>query len=106
MTKTVFFHALLALLLLGTMHAAEVRDPLPVPDLPGYKTLKGDFHIHTVFSDLYVFAGFSGYGRHERSVAMIGKDLFKEKDLLLMWKVLLGLSGYTAWECVGLPEEV
>ena len=50
-TKTVFFHALLALLLLGTMHAAEVRDPLPVPDLPGYKTLKGDFHIHTVFSD-------------------------------------------------------
>ncbi len=58
-TKTVFFHALSALLLLGAMHAvaglrpgwAEVRDPLPVPDLPGYKTLKGDFHIHTVFSD-------------------------------------------------------
>ncbi len=28
-----------------------MRAPLPVPDLPGYKTLKGDFHIHTVFSD-------------------------------------------------------
>jgi len=30
---------------------AQVRDPLPVPDLPGYVTLKCDFHIHTVFSD-------------------------------------------------------
>ncbi|MEW5978566.1 MAG: hypothetical protein AB1898_22445 [Acidobacteriota bacterium] len=28
-----------------------VRDPLPVPDIPGYRTLKGDFHTHTVFSD-------------------------------------------------------
>jgi histidinol phosphatase-like PHP family hydrolase len=24
---------------------------MPVPDLPGYKTLKADFHLHTVFSD-------------------------------------------------------
>ena len=31
--------------------AAQARDPLPVPDLPGYKTLKADFHTHTVFSD-------------------------------------------------------
>ncbi len=31
--------------------AAQERDPLPVPDLPGLKTLKGDFHLHTVFSD-------------------------------------------------------
>ncbi|MGE5645434.1 MAG: PHP domain-containing protein [Acidobacteriota bacterium] len=30
---------------------AQTRDPLPVPDLPGYKTLKADFHMHTVFSD-------------------------------------------------------
>ena len=30
---------------------AQERDPLPVPDLPGWKTLKGDFHLHTVFSD-------------------------------------------------------
>jgi hypothetical protein len=30
---------------------AQQRDPLPVPDLPGFKTLKGDFHLHTVFSD-------------------------------------------------------
>lgn len=29
----------------------ETRDPLPVPDVPGYRTLKGDFHLHTVFSD-------------------------------------------------------
>ena len=31
--------------------APAVRDPLPVPDLPGFRTLKGDFHLHTVFSD-------------------------------------------------------
>jgi hypothetical protein len=30
---------------------AQERDPLPVPDLPGFRTLKGDFHLHTVFSD-------------------------------------------------------
>jgi 3',5'-nucleoside bisphosphate phosphatase len=30
---------------------APVRKSLPVPDLPGYRTLKGDFHLHTVFSD-------------------------------------------------------
>jgi 3',5'-nucleoside bisphosphate phosphatase len=28
-----------------------VRYELRVPDLPGFKTLKGDFHLHTVFSD-------------------------------------------------------
>ena len=30
---------------------APVRHLLPVPDLPGLKTLKADFHLHTVFSD-------------------------------------------------------
>jgi hypothetical protein len=30
---------------------AQEQDPLPVPDLPGFLTLKGDFHLHTVFSD-------------------------------------------------------
>ncbi|MCL4853606.1 MAG: hypothetical protein KJZ78_19805 [Bryobacteraceae bacterium] len=29
----------------------QVRTTLPVPDVPGYHTLKCDFHIHTVFSD-------------------------------------------------------
>jgi len=39
------------LLVLAALAAAQVRDPLPVPDLPGYKTLKCDVHMHTVFSD-------------------------------------------------------
>lgn len=30
---------------------AEKRNPLPVPNLPGFQTLKCDFHMHTVFSD-------------------------------------------------------
>ncbi len=29
----------------------QTRDPLPVPDVGPYKTLKCDFHMHTVFSD-------------------------------------------------------
>ena len=29
----------------------ETRVPLPVPDIPGYRTLKADLHLHTVFSD-------------------------------------------------------
>ena len=44
-----------AAVLLGcvvAVHAqVETRDPLPVPDLPGYRTLKADFHLHSVFSD-------------------------------------------------------
>jgi 3',5'-nucleoside bisphosphate phosphatase len=31
--------------------SADRRDPLPVPDVAGYHTLKCDLHIHTVFSD-------------------------------------------------------
>ncbi|MBP5539079.1 MAG: histidinol-phosphatase [Bacteroidales bacterium] len=30
---------------------AQVRHEMQIPDIPGYKTLKGDMHIHTVFSD-------------------------------------------------------
>jgi hypothetical protein len=30
---------------------AEVRDEIELPDILGYKTLKCDFHMHTVFSD-------------------------------------------------------
>lgn len=31
--------------------AGAQRDSVAVPDIPGYVTLKGDFHVHTVFSD-------------------------------------------------------
>jgi hypothetical protein len=41
----------LFLLMLSMPGAAQVRRPVPVPDLPGYRTLKCDFHMHTVFSD-------------------------------------------------------
>ena len=46
----------LGLAALGTGAEAQdvslrVRTPIRLPDLPGYVTLKCDFHIHTVFSD-------------------------------------------------------
>lgn len=34
-----------------TMTYNHIRREVQVPEIPGYKTLKGDFHIHTVFSD-------------------------------------------------------
>lgn len=44
-----------ALLLFGLQLSArtqvETRDPLPVTDIPGYRTLKADLHLHTIFSD-------------------------------------------------------
>jgi hypothetical protein len=38
-------------LLFGSVVAAQVRQEIRLPDIKGYKTLKCDFHIHTVFSD-------------------------------------------------------
>lgn len=38
-------------LLLGTMAISAQRKMLNTPELPGYVTLKCDFHMHTVFSD-------------------------------------------------------
>ena len=43
--------------MLGVMSAYAQLTPnkIVVPDIEGYKTLKGDFHIHTVFSDAQVW---------------------------------------------------
>ena len=32
----------------------NVRNVLNIPDIPGYLTLKCDFHLHTVFADAQV----------------------------------------------------
>jgi hypothetical protein len=42
---------LVAAFLVACPVAGQSRDPLPVPDIPGYQTLKCDFHMHTMFSD-------------------------------------------------------
>ncbi|MCU0378557.1 MAG: hypothetical protein MUC78_09890 [Bacteroidales bacterium] len=42
---------LLAAILLGTLTLNAQRKVLSMPDIPGYVTLKCDFHMHTVFSD-------------------------------------------------------
>ncbi len=36
---------------LNAAAAADARYEIQFPDLPGYKTLRCDFHSHTVFSD-------------------------------------------------------
>jgi predicted metal-dependent phosphoesterase TrpH len=40
-----------ALLSAGAQGEGRCRTPIRIPDLPGYLTLKCDFHMHTVFSD-------------------------------------------------------
>ena len=38
--------------------AAGARQEILIPNIEGYLTLKGDFHIHTVFSDGEVWPSF------------------------------------------------
>jgi len=47
--KKLIFTALL-LLSIGTIVSGQ-RKIVNLPDIPGYVTLKCDFHMHTVFSD-------------------------------------------------------
>ncbi len=42
---------ILVILLHAAVLPAQVRQEIRIPDIMGYKTLKGDFHMHTVFSD-------------------------------------------------------
>jgi len=48
MKKTILTLSAAALCLGAT---ATVPHKISIPDIPGYTTLKGDFHVHTVFSD-------------------------------------------------------
>ncbi|GGX57803.1 hypothetical protein [Streptomyces noursei] len=54
---------------------------------------------------LYVFAGFSAFGNHRKTVTTFGKDVFNDPHTLPVWEDLLGFKGRIAWECVGHPEE-
>ena len=51
--KRLLITALAALVALSAY--ATVPHKAQIPDIPGYKTLKGDFHIHTNFSDGHVW---------------------------------------------------
>ena len=50
-TKKSFFVVIISILLLALTTRAEQRYEINFPDILGYKTLKCDFHMHTVFSD-------------------------------------------------------
>jgi 3',5'-nucleoside bisphosphate phosphatase len=49
--KSRLFSVLALLLLTVSYQASGQRHEMSIPDIPGYLTLKCDFHIHTVFSD-------------------------------------------------------
>ncbi len=45
----------LIVVLQASLVLGQVRREIHVPDILGYKTLKCDFHMHTIFSDGYVW---------------------------------------------------
>ncbi len=50
--KQLFYFALASILSISICFAqTNVRTEIEIPDIPGYVTLKCDFHMHTVFSD-------------------------------------------------------
>lgn len=49
MKKQLLLILLLLVLILPAF--SQKAKKITIPDIPGYKTLKGDFHLHTVFSD-------------------------------------------------------
>ncbi len=51
MKKIVILASLLFVIVLGLNAQKQQRNEISIPDVGGYKTLKCDFHIHTVFSD-------------------------------------------------------
>ncbi|MDJ1173870.1 hypothetical protein [Roseofilum capinflatum] len=53
----------------------------------------------------YVFSGFAAFGNLDKTVEAFGNNLLDMPENLPLWSDLLGLNGYIAWECVGLPEE-
>jgi len=51
MKKNIFSTSILILGITFGIFSQDLRKEFIVPDILGYKTLKGDFHMHTVFSD-------------------------------------------------------
>jgi histidinol phosphatase-like PHP family hydrolase len=51
MKRSLFIITALACFLANTVSGQNSRQEIRIPDIPGYQTLKGDFHMHTVFSD-------------------------------------------------------
>ena len=47
----VFLVGAAAIAVLGHADAQNWRRLRPMPDIPGYITVKADFHLHSVFSD-------------------------------------------------------
>jgi len=55
MKKRIKTIVLMILLVIPGMLNTQIRKEIRIPDIKGYKTMIGDFHIHTLFSDGYVW---------------------------------------------------
>ena len=60
MKMNIYKQILLAALFVA-VSSLSAQTKIDIPDIPGYKTLKCDFHLHTVFSDGSVWPNFRVY---------------------------------------------
>ena len=57
MKKCRIYLSLTIVVISGLKGIAQIRKDIRIPDIPGYITLKCDFHMHTIFSDGKVWPG-------------------------------------------------
>ncbi len=55
---------------------------------------------------LFVFTMLSAFISKEKLISIFGKNLFEDKNLLPLFKELLGISQIKPFDCVGTPEEM
>ncbi len=54
----------------------------------------------------FVFAGLAAFLPKEKVIGIFGENLFAKKELIPLYRELLGLEKIKPFECVGTPEEV
>lgn len=55
---------------------------------------------------LFVFILLSAFLDKDELIKIFGKNLFQDKELLPLFKELLGIENFKPFECVGTPEEI
>lgn len=120
-TKSFFFHQLLTELIARMFEGVNVVSlTKPINDVKIFELLFRLDNTLPYFTNscnlqkpwccrcekcCYVFAGFCAYGDVDKTIDAFGNNLFDMEENLPIWEELLGLKGYIAWECVGLPME-
>ncbi len=55
---------------------------------------------------VFLFACFAAFLPKEEVISIFGADLFAKKNLLPLFRRILGIEGFKPLDCVGEPEEM